>query len=127
MHFLLDENVPNSLADTLNGFGHDVTHVSDIVPPGSPDPIVATDGEEMDAVLVSFDGDFQKIAPRIPMGMRTRFRRLSRISLKCNEPQVSGRMAAAMSLIEFEFEIARNSNDQRMIVWLGNSYIRTDR
>ena len=127
MYFLLDENVPHSLVDTLNDLGHEVTLIQDVVPAGSPDPIVATIGEELDAVLVSFDGDFQRIAPRIPRGMRTRFRRLSRISLKCNEPQVSARMVTAMSLIELEFEIARNSRDQRMIVWLGDSYIRTDR
>lgn len=127
MHFLLDENVPASVAGSLRDRGHEVTFVRDIVPAGSPDPLVATVGEEIEAVLVSFDGDFQKIAPRIPAGMRRRFRNLSRIWLRCGEPQAARRIDGAMTLIESEFELAQTRADKRMIIWMSASYIRTDR
>ncbi len=80
MHFLLDENVPNSVAAVLGGHGHEVSSVRDIMPVASPDPVVATVSEEMDAILVSHDKDFRSIAPRIHVN-RARFRRLSRIAL----------------------------------------------
>ena len=127
MHVLLDENVPVSVATTLEHHGHEVTSVRDIVPAGSPDPLVATVSEAIDAVLISFDGDFQKIAPRIPQGMRRRFRKLSRGWLRCSEPQAAHRVEGAIALIESEFKLARNRSDKRMMIWLSDSYIRTER
>ena len=122
----MDENVPVSVANTLQDQGHDVTFVGNVAPAGSPDPIVATIGEEMQAVLVSLDGDFEKIAPRVSIG-RSRFRRLSRVWLRCNEAQAARRMEGALSLIEFEYDLAQSRQDRRMIIWLGNSYIRSER
>jgi predicted nuclease of predicted toxin-antitoxin system len=95
--------------------------------PDSPDPIVATVSENEEAILVSSDGDFRAIAPRIPDGQKKRFRKLSRITLKCNPAQAAQRISAAMSLIESEYEIAQNSHDPRMMIIVSNSYIRTDR
>ena len=89
MHFLLDENVPVSVADVLARNGHTSDEIRGYVPPGALDPVVATISQELDAVLVSFDGDFQKIAPRVPDGQRARFRRLSRIWMRCNEPRAA--------------------------------------
>ena len=97
MHFLLDENVPVSVADTIRNLGHEVTNIRDYVPAGAADPVVATVSVEIRAVLISFDGDFQKIAPRIPKGARQRFRNLSRISMKCNEPHAAARIEVAFS------------------------------
>jgi predicted nuclease of predicted toxin-antitoxin system len=86
MHFMLDENVPVAVADMLEKHGHKAEFIRDFVPPGSPDPLVATVSEELKAILISFDGDFQTIAPRVPHGHRLRFRKLSRIWMRCDEP-----------------------------------------
>lgn len=126
MHFFLDENVPVSVAQVLRERGHEVSFVVDILAVGSPDPVVATASEELSAVLVSADRDFKSIGARIQMG-RIRYSRLSRVALMCNEPQASQRMEKAIGLIESEYEIAQNSHDKRMIVAIGNSFIRTDR
>lgn len=126
MQFLLDENVPVSVADVLRRHGHTVEFVREILPPTSPDPMVATVSEEIGTVLISHDKDFRSIAPRIPVGRR-RFRRLSRIALTCSEPQAAQRMEKAMSLVETEYEIAQQSQDKRMIVVIGNSFIKTER
>lgn len=127
MQFMLDENVPASVATTLGQLGHQATFIRDYVPPGSPDAVVATVAEEMNAVLVSFDGDFQKISPRIPIGHRTRFRRLSRIWMRCGEPQASNRIEAAIELFESEIELAKNREADRLTFWIGTSYLRTER
>ena len=127
MHFMLDENVPASVAGMLRGIGHTAEFVRDYVPPGSPDPVVATVSQDLDAVLISFDGDFQKIAPRVPDRQRARFKRLCRIWMRCNEYQAAQRLEGALALVEAEYELAQTRSDKRMLVWITNGYIRTDR
>jgi hypothetical protein len=106
--------------------GHEVVLLREYLAPDSPDPLVAAVSEMNDAVLVSMDRDFQSLAPRIGIG-RSRFRRLSRIALRCCEPQAAGRVKVAMSLIEHEWKVARSSSDKRMIVEIGTTHIRTIR
>jgi predicted nuclease of predicted toxin-antitoxin system len=125
MHFLLDENVPVAVAEMLVKHGHRAEFIRDYVPPGSPDALVATVAEELKAVLISFDGDFEKIAPRIPHGERARFRRLSRIWVRCGEPQAAKRLEDALDLIVSEHRLARPGAPMRM--WITKSYLRTDR
>jgi predicted nuclease of predicted toxin-antitoxin system len=127
LHLLLDHNVPDSVAQVFRERGHKVELVRDILPTDSPDPLIATVSEEDGAILVSCDRDFKIIAPRIPRGYRTRFRKLSRISLQCSEPQAAQRVKAAMSLIEAEYEIARGSSDKRMFIVIQNDGIKTHR
>jgi predicted nuclease of predicted toxin-antitoxin system len=124
---MLDENVAVEMAEMLVAAGHQAEFIRDYVPPGSADPIVATVAEQHEAVLVSFDGDFQLIAPRIPIGHRSRFRRLSRIWMRCGEPIGAQRLASALSLVESEFELGQQRDDQRMHFWVGISYLRTER
>lgn len=126
MRFMLDENVPALAAEKLTGLGHTAEFIRDYVPEGSPDPLVATVSEQLDAVLVSFDGDFEKIAPRIPKGEKSRFRKLSRIWLKCRESQSGNRLETAIGLIESEHEIHRDL-PRKMRLCIGDSYMRTDR
>ncbi|MCG8505282.1 MAG: DUF5615 family PIN-like protein [Sphingomonadales bacterium] len=127
MQLFLDEDVPASVAEVFRTHGHGVRFTRDIVAPGSPDQLVATVSEIQEAVLVSCDSDFQRIAPRIPKGSRRRFSRLSRISLGCRQPRAAKRVEAAMSLIEHEYEFAQSSNDKRMILVIKDSVIRTHR
>lgn len=127
MKFILDENVPVSARRVLENKGHTVELIIDHTARGSTDPVVATVSEQLDAVLVSFDGDFEKIAPRVPEGDQRRYKRLSRIWLRCTEYQTGNRLDKAMSLIESEYNIARNSKDKRMLIWLANGYIKIHR
>jgi predicted nuclease of predicted toxin-antitoxin system len=125
--FILDENVPVSVRNVLENNGHAVELIVDHTARGSTDPIVATVSEQLDAVLVTFDGDFQKIAPRVPEGARRRFKRLSRIWLRCEEYQAAMRIEKALSLIEAEYVIAQGASDVRMQIQIGKGFIRTDR
>jgi len=125
VRLLLDNDVPDSVAQVFRKHGHFVQHVRDILPTDSKDPLVATVSEEDGLILVSCDSDFKLIAPRIPIGHRARFRRLSRIALECNQVQAARRLEAAMSLIEAEFEIAQASKDKRMMIVIQNTGIKT--
>jgi len=80
LRLLLDHNLPDSVAAVFEEYGHEVHLLRDVLLPDSPD-LVAAVSEENDWILVSCDKDFRSIAPRVPRGMRMRFRRLSRISL----------------------------------------------
>lgn len=127
MRFMLDENVPVSVSDALGELGHDIEYVRDLLPAGAVDPLVAALAEEDHRILVSFDGDFQTISPRIPVGQKARFRRLSRIWLRCTEFQAAQRLQRAMTFIEAEFAIATAAADTRMLLQIGSSFIRSDR
>jgi Domain of unknown function (DUF5615) len=118
--------VPDSVGRALSEAGHEVVSLRQQLAPNSPDPLVAAVSEMNEAVLVSTDSDFRTLAPRAGIGRR-RFQRLSRIALRCSEPQAAGRVQVAMSLVEHEWEIAQASADKRMIVEIGTSVIRTIR
>lgn len=127
LKFLLDHNVPQSVAAALRSHGHLVILVKDILPIDAPDALIAAVSEEDGSILVSCDQDFKRIAPRIPMGFRARFRKLSRLTLACNETQAATRMNSAMSLLELEWDIAQNSVDKRIHIVIQNSGIKTNR
>lgn len=127
MHFMLDENVPQAVADMLTKHGHKAEFIRDYVPPGAPDPLVAVVSEELKAILVSFDGDFERIAPRIPVGQRARFRRLSRIWMCCGEPQAAQRLEKAIALVQAEYDLTQTQRDTRMHMWIAKSYFKTIR
>jgi len=54
--FFIDECVPDSVGKFLTASGHEVTYLRDVLPRGSPDPIVAAASEQSGAVLVTFIG-----------------------------------------------------------------------
>jgi predicted nuclease of predicted toxin-antitoxin system len=93
----------------------------------SPDPLVAAVSEMYGAVLVSHDKDYKALAPRVAIGERQRFRKLSRIALTCSEPQAANRINEALSLIEHEWSAAQGRSDKRILVEIGMSFIRTIR
>jgi predicted nuclease of predicted toxin-antitoxin system len=126
MNFLLDHNVPDSVAKVLRELDHTVTLVRDILPTDSVDPLVATAAEQMDAVLVSIDKDFRSIAPRIPKGMRSRFRKLSRLSIDCSENQAAARIRTCMPFVELAWAQAQERADKRMIAVVMAGHFRVD-
>lgn len=127
MRFMLDENIALSVYKKLLELGAEAAFIRDLVPAGSVDPLVAYIAEESGAILLSHDGDFRKIAPRIPDGQRTRFKNLSRIQLRCAEFQAAQRIEKTFSFIQFEHQICTQQPDQRMILQIGQSFIRSER
>jgi len=64
--FLLDHCVPNRVGSLLAAAGHEVVGLRECLPTDSPDPIVLRKATELDAVLVSLNGDFADITAYPP-------------------------------------------------------------
>lgn len=111
----------------LEARGHTVTRLRDVLPTDTPDPIVAKVAQDSDCILLTHDGDFKVVAPRVPKGARARFKKLSRIHLAC--PQVRGaeRLAAAIALVEFEWTAAQERRDKRLHMVIQRDVIKTHR
>ena len=124
MLLLIDENVPNSVAQVFIDRGHDVRFVRELLAAGSPDPVVATIGDRLSAIVVTWDRDFEQLVRRVPEGNRTRFRRLGRISFRCNE--VKGRLLLErwIDMIELQYTRALVDSDIRMIVQIQDNAVK---
>ena len=73
MLLLVDENVPQSVADFFAARGHQVKQVRDILPAGTPDPVIAAVGDQMSAIVVTWDKDFESLVGRIPRAAKQSF------------------------------------------------------
>lgn len=124
MLLLIDENVPNSVAKLLSERGHDVRFVRELFPGGTPDPVIATIGDRLSAVVVTWDRDFERLVRRIPEGNRARFRRLGRLSFRCNEVRGRELLAKWIDMIEFHYERAQDQPDVRMIVQIQENGVK---
>ena len=127
MRLLLDHNVPDPVAEVFRAHSHSVALLREIMPTDSPDPVVATVADMDGAVLVSCDRDFDSIAPRILKGMRARYRKLSRIAIRCPEFHAARRVEEAMELIELEWRTAQNSADKRMFIEIQTTGFKINR
>lgn len=127
IRFFIDQNVPDSVAATLRNRGHDVTLLRMVIPSESPDPLVASTAQAYRAVLVSFDRDFD--AKRAAAQIGRRHESLSRVILKCREPEAASRIAVALALIESEWRLSRRKTavHKRMIVEVLGHGIKTFR
>ena len=127
MRLLIDENVPKSVADFFNSRGHEVSLVRDLFPSGTPDPVIAAMGDQMDAIVVTWDRDFRALASRVPAGTRTKFRNLGRISFRCNEARGRQRIEELIDSIEFEYAQVQKRHDKRLIIEILESAFRVNR
>ena|SRR6266478_325102 len=121
MLLLIDENVPNSVAKFFLDRGHDVRFVRDLLPAGTPDPVIAAVGDRLSAIVVTWDRDFEQIVRRVPTGNRTALRRLGRISFRCNEAKAKELIERWIEHIEFHYEQAQKQSDFRMIIQIQES------
>jgi predicted nuclease of predicted toxin-antitoxin system len=121
MVLLIDENVPNSVAQLFIERGHDVHFVRDLLPAGTPDPVVAAVGDSLSAIVVTWDRDFDSIVRRVPAAGRARFRRLGRISFRCNEVRGRPLLEEWITMIELRFAHTQTRSDTRMIVQIQES------
>jgi predicted nuclease of predicted toxin-antitoxin system len=121
MRLLVDENVPISVAELFAARGHTVQYVRDVFPAQTPDPVIAKIGDRLSAIVVTWDRDFGGIVRRVPVGNRIAFRRLGRISFRCNEARGKALLERWIGLIEAHYEQALSQADFRMIVQIQES------
>ena len=66
LRFFADQCVPNAVVRALHDAGHEVFRVKDYIPVESSDPVVISKAQELDAILISLNGDFADIVTYPP-------------------------------------------------------------
>ena len=61
LHFFSDQCVPTEITGLLRQHQHRVTRLREVLPVRSPDPVVIAKAQELDAILLSLNGDFSDI------------------------------------------------------------------
>jgi predicted nuclease of predicted toxin-antitoxin system len=126
LRFFLDNCVPDSVGRILVAAGHEVIYQRDVIARDAPDLLVALASAANEAILVTFDRDHKAIASRFNVSNR-KLKTLSRIDLRCTEPQAAERIAAGLSLIEAEWLIAQGASDRRLFMEVQSAAFKTNR
>ena len=125
MRLLIDEDVPQSAIDFLRERGHEVIEVREQVMPATADEVIALLGEEVDAIVVTFNArHFKRLISKVPQGARRQFFKVGRVALECSQAQVRTRLEAMIESIEFEYEQAQKRADKRVMIEIGNTVFR---
>jgi len=66
LRFFADHCVSNSIIKTLRDAGHEVLRLKNHIPIDSPDSVVISKAQELDAILISLNGDFADIVTYPP-------------------------------------------------------------
>lgn len=66
LRFLADYCIPNLVMRKLEEAGHEVFRLKNYIAKDSPDPVVISTAQELDAILISLDGDFADIVTYPP-------------------------------------------------------------
>ncbi len=61
LRFLADHCISNTIVQTLRDGAHEVVRLRDVLPVESPDTVVIAKAQEIDAILLSMNGDFADI------------------------------------------------------------------
>jgi predicted nuclease of predicted toxin-antitoxin system len=66
LRFLADHCISNTIVQALRDVTHEVVRLKDVLPVESPDAIVIARAQEIDAILLSMNGDFADIVTYPP-------------------------------------------------------------
>jgi predicted nuclease of predicted toxin-antitoxin system len=119
MILIIDEDVPRSVTEFLRGREHEVYLSTELLLPPTPDRTIAAKANQMSAIVVTCDKDFDRLIQRNNL----RFRSAGRISLRCNQARARDRLAQAIDLIEFAHHRRRELPDKRLIVDVKDSNV----
>jgi len=70
LKFFADHCVPKQIVDALQDEGHPVLKLRDFIPKDSPDRKVIAKAQELDCILLSFNGDFADILTYPPANFK---------------------------------------------------------
>ena len=115
MKLLIDEMVPTEVAEVFEDGGHEVLYVRDHLGAGTPDPVIAKVGDELDAIVVTWNRkDFKKLVNRYKLGENA-LQRLGLICFNCPEPEGRARLLAHIEVIELLHDHATTKGDPLMV------------
>jgi len=123
MFLLIDENVPESVADVFRQHGHEVRYTRDELAAGAPDPLIAASGDAVGAIVVTWNRKhFKKLATRASK----RFPRLGLITFTCSEVDGAKRLETVIRVVEEEFERSLEREDSRLMLDIGKTKVSID-
>jgi len=70
LRFFADQCVPGSIIRALRDEGHEILRLKDSISEDSSDPVVIAKAHELDAILLSLNGDFADIVSYPPADYR---------------------------------------------------------
>ncbi|MEG4329235.1 DUF5615 family PIN-like protein [Microcoleus sp. herbarium5] len=101
LRLFIDQCVPKSIIQILRDTGHEVFVLGDYIPIESPDTIVIAKAQELNAILVSLNGDFADIVTYPPSS----YQGIISIQLRNHPeiiPQLMARLTEYLSLHDSE-------------------------
>lgn len=93
LRFLADHCISTSIVRTLRNEGCEVTRLTEVLPAESPDALVIAKAQEMDAILLSMNGDFADIVTYPP----SRYQGIVALQLK-NHPEILDQLMARLTV-----------------------------
>ena len=117
MRFLTDECVQDSVGQFLQERGHEVVRARDVFAPKTPDPVIAKQADDDQAIVITNNSkDFKALISRLPGG-RARYRHAGLITFEgCEGPTAARRLEQLIESIEFEADLLTKHQDQRLII-----------
>jgi hypothetical protein len=101
MRFLIDQNVPDSVAKYLAERGHEVQLVRETLGRAAPDQLIAHVAAFQGIIVVTFDKDFRRFRQLLPEGTRGAFASgAGFISLAMKETRAVARLRDEIETIE---------------------------
>jgi predicted nuclease of predicted toxin-antitoxin system len=70
LRFLADHFISNSIIQSLRQANHEVLKLKEVLPVESPDTLVIEKAQEINAILLSLNGDFADIVTYPPMNYK---------------------------------------------------------
>ncbi|PYU67674.1 MAG: hypothetical protein DMG49_18080 [Acidobacteria bacterium] len=70
LRFLADHCISNTIVQSLRDANHEVLRLKDVLPVESADAVVIAKAQEIDAILLSLNGDFADIVTYSPKNYR---------------------------------------------------------
>lgn len=117
MRLLLDQNVPQAVADIFSDRGHEVLYSRDVLQQDSPDSLIAITAAVEGLIVVSIDKDFKRYAELFPQGFQIPPRRMTgRIAINVDETRAAKRIADIVDVIEFQFLRAKARGIRLLVV-----------
>lgn len=134
MLLLIDEDVPEDVAQLLKDRGHDVLYAR-LLTPSEPDTVVAKLASERRAVIVTFNTrDYRRLVSRRPLEAdgpsgwvtnRGSFPHAGRITFyKCHQLKGLQRLRQTIEVIECEFNRLQTQTDKRLVVDVEEGHLR---
>ena len=68
LKFFADHCVPTSVIQSMRDAGHEILRLREHIPQDSSDPVVISKARELEAILISLNGDFVDIVTYPPHG-----------------------------------------------------------